>query len=92
MYYAVDANGERAALSAGYGAESAKHGGRAAAVRACKLLRDPVIRAALADQRRIIETEAPTRTIARDWGTGRFMPRSLCPYPVETVPLVRRSR
>ena len=90
MHYAWSGNGERSALAVGYGPESAKRGGRAAAVRACKLLRDPVIRAALADQRRIIETEAPTRTIARDWGTGRFMPRSLCPCPVETVPLVRR--
>lgn len=41
-------NGERAALTAGYGVESAKQGGRAAHVRAHKLLRDPSILEAIA--------------------------------------------
>ena len=90
MYYVFDGNGERAALSAGYGAESAKHGGRAAAVRACKLLRDPTIRAAIEGQRRIFETEAPTRHIVRG-DDGRFIPTKYAAPGFNTyqVPLVR---
>ena len=92
-FYAWSGNGEQAALAAGYGVESAKRGGRAAAVRACKLLRDPAIRAAVADQRCILETEAPTRHIVRG-DDGRFMPTKYAAPGFNTyqVPLVRRFR
>ena len=40
-------NGQRAALYAGYGAGSASRGGRAAAVRASRLLRDPEVKRAI---------------------------------------------
>ena len=91
--YALTGNAEQSAKSAGFGSKSAERGGRAAAVRAHKLLRDPRIRAAVADQKRIFETPTPTRLIVRE-GNGRFLPNA-CAVPgvnTERVPLIRNFR
>ena len=77
--YAWTGNGELSAIAAGYGLASAARGGRAAAVRACRLLRDPRVQAALADQRRIIAEQPRVRTVVRD-GDGRFLPAT-CAVP-----------
>ena len=49
-------NGQRAALYAGYGAGSASWGGRAAAVRASRLLKDPEVRRAIEEAEHYLST------------------------------------
>ena len=57
-------NGEHAALAAGYGLESARSGGRAAAVAACRLRQLPHLRAAI-DEARLEALSGRARAVAR---------------------------
>ncbi len=59
FYVGNGGNGEKAALAAGYGAESAKRGGRAAHVRAHRLLRDSRILTAIIVETGRVRAELP---------------------------------